>query len=212
MLVIHHPDQAKPDVDTVFRTGKFIPHFDRAERYRIFLDSVTADRHQVAEAPLDRAEAIVEVHDPAYVDFLKGLHARWARHPEFGPTAVPSVHPTHRMHRRPTDLVGELGWYSNSTTCPITADTWRSVFASAMAAVHGAGPVVVGVLVDAPADAGLLQRGLDGGGAEAGGDDRGERSKEGPDGGALGADDVDGGGLEHEDLRIADVGTNRALG
>jgi acetoin utilization deacetylase AcuC-like enzyme len=46
------------------------------------------------------------------------------------------------MHRKPTELLGELGWYSNSTSCPITAGTWPAVHASAQAAVHGADRVI----------------------------------------------------------------------
>ncbi len=138
MLVVHHPDQALHDPDTVFRTGKFITQPDRAERYRIFLDIVTAERHEIVEAPLNRAEAITAIHDPAYVEFLESVHARWVQQPGYGPVAIPNVHPTHRMHRKPTELLGELGWYSNSTSCPITEGTWPAVFASAQVAVHGA--------------------------------------------------------------------------
>ncbi len=138
MLVVHHPDQALHDPDTVFRTGKFIVQPDRAERYRIFLDIVTSERHEIVQAPLTRATAITEVHDPAYVDFLKGVHARWMEHPDYGTVAIPNVHPTHRMHRKPTELLGELGWYSNSTSCPITEGTWPAIFASTQVAVHGA--------------------------------------------------------------------------
>lgn len=138
MLVIHHPDQALHDPDTVFRTGRFIAQPDRAERYRIILDTVTSGGHEIVQAPLDHADAITRVHDPAYVEFLKGAFARWAQHPEWGQVAIPHVHPTHRMHRKPTELLGELGWYSNSTSCPITEGTWPAIFASAQVAVHGA--------------------------------------------------------------------------
>ena len=138
MLVVHHPDQALHDPDTVFRTGKFIAQPDRAERYRIFFDIVTNERHEVIEAPLNRAEAVTAVHDPAYIEFLQGVHARWMQQPGYGPVAIPNVHPTQRMHRKPTELLGELGWYSNSTSCPITEGTWPAVFASAQVAVHGA--------------------------------------------------------------------------
>ncbi len=138
MLVVHHPDQALHDPDQVFRTGKFIEQPDRAERYRIFLDIVRQDRHEIITAPLNRPEAITEVHDPDYVEFLRTVHARWTAHPGYGPMAIPNVHPTHRMHRRPTELLGELGWYTNSTSCPITEGTWPAVFASAQVAIHGA--------------------------------------------------------------------------
>ncbi len=138
MLVVHHPDQKLHDPDQVFRTGKFIAQPDRAERYRIFLDTVTQDRHEVVEAPLNRADAITEVHDVDYVDFLRTVHARWMENPDYGPVVIPNVHPTHRMHRKPTELLGELGWYSNSTSCPITEGTWPAIFASTQVAVHGA--------------------------------------------------------------------------
>lgn len=138
MLVVHHPDQALHDPDRVFRTGRFIAQPDRAERYRIFLDVVTAERHAIVEAPLGSREPILAVHDPDYLTFLEGAWARWSANPDWGPEAIPNVHPTHRMNRKPTDLLGELGWYSNSTSCPIVAGTWPAVFASAQAAIHGA--------------------------------------------------------------------------
>jgi len=81
---------------------------------------------------------ILQVHDPAYVAFLQTAHARWRELPGTGPDAVPHVHPTHRMNRMPTDLLGKLGWYSNSTSCPIQRDTRTAVFASARSAVHAA--------------------------------------------------------------------------
>jgi acetoin utilization deacetylase AcuC-like enzyme len=138
MLAIHHPDQALHDPDQVFRTGRFIAQPDRSERYRIFLDAARQDGHAIVEAPLGGLEPILEVHDAGYVAFLQTVHERWSAHPDYGPVAIPNVHPTHRMHRKPTELLGEFGWYSNSTSCPITADTWRSVNASAQAAIHAA--------------------------------------------------------------------------
>jgi acetoin utilization deacetylase AcuC-like enzyme len=138
MLVVHHPDQRLHDPDQVFRTGRFIAQPDRAERYDIFLDIVRQDRHEIVVAPLNRAAAVTEVHDPAYVDFLKDVYPRWIANPDYGPVVIPNVHPTHRMHRKPTELLGELGWYSNSTSCPITEGTWPAIFASTQAAIHGA--------------------------------------------------------------------------
>jgi acetoin utilization deacetylase AcuC-like enzyme len=144
MLVYHHPDQEGHDPEQVFRGGKFIPQPDRAERYRIFLDIVRQGGHEVREAELGSLDEILEVHDGDYVNFLQSIYARWAEHPEFGPDVVPNVHPTHRMYRKPTELLGELGWYTNSTSCPITKDTWESVFASAHVAINAARDVADG--------------------------------------------------------------------
>ncbi len=138
MLVVHHPDQALHDPETVFRTGNFIAQPDRRERYDIFLNVMREDGHEIIEAPLGGLEPILAVHDAEYVEFLRCAHARWTAHEGFGPVVIPNVHPTHRMHRRPTEFLGLLGWYTNSTSCPIVADTWTSVLASAQTAIHGA--------------------------------------------------------------------------
>jgi acetoin utilization deacetylase AcuC-like enzyme len=138
MLVVHHPDQALHDPERVFRTGKFIDQPDRAERYRLFLSVMREEGHQIVQAPLGTIDTIIEVHDADYVQFLKTVYGRWRENPDYGPEVVPNVHPTHRMSRRPRELLGELGWYSNSTSCPIHEGTWPAVYASAQTALHGA--------------------------------------------------------------------------
>jgi acetoin utilization deacetylase AcuC-like enzyme len=138
MLAIHHPDQALHDPEFVFRTGKLIAQPDRTERYRIFLEIMREDGHQISQAPFGGLEPIYEVHDRDYVSFLQTVYERWSANPAYGPDVIPNVHPTHRMHRKPTELLGELGWYSNSTSCPMTASTWQSVHASAQTAIHAA--------------------------------------------------------------------------
>ncbi|WP_454858009.1 histone deacetylase family protein [Rhizobium binxianense] len=138
MLVIHHPDQALHDPETVFRTGRFISQPDRAERYEIFLKVMQDGGHRIEVAPLGGPEPILAVHDADYVAFLRDAYASWSTSAGYGPVAIPNVHPTHRMHRKPTDFLGLFGWYSNSTSCPITANTWTSVYASAQTAIHAA--------------------------------------------------------------------------
>ena len=138
MLVVHHPDEALHDPPIVFRSGKFIDQPDRAERYYILLRAARDDGHEIALAPQGGLEPILAVHDPAYVEFLRTVYDRWRARPDYGPMAIPNVHPTHRMHRKPTELLGEFGWYSNSTSCPIVAETWPSILASAQVAIHAA--------------------------------------------------------------------------
>ncbi len=144
MLVVHHPDQALHDPETVFRTGRMIEQPDRTQRYDIFLKVMADDGHQIVEAPLGGLDPILAVHDPDYVAFLRDAYANWSALPNFGPVAIPNVHPTHRMHRKPTDFLGLFGWYSNSTSCQFTADTWTSVHASAQSAIHAAGRLTEG--------------------------------------------------------------------
>ncbi len=138
MIVVHHPDQALHDPDLVFRLGTWIAQPDRAERYHVFLEAARQGGHEVVVAPDTGLDPILRVHDPAYVAFLQTAHARWRQLEGAGPDAIPNVHPTHRMHRKPTNLLGELGWYSNSTSCAIQEHTWQTVFASARTAIHAA--------------------------------------------------------------------------
>ena len=138
MLVVHHPDQILHDPEHVFRLGTWIDQPDRAERYHIFLKAAQEDGHPIEVARDMGLEPILRVHDPLYVAFLQTAHERWRALPGAGPDAIPNVHPTHRMHRMPTNLLGQLGWYSNSTSCPIQRDTWTAVYASARTAVHAA--------------------------------------------------------------------------
>jgi acetoin utilization deacetylase AcuC-like enzyme len=138
MRVFHHPDQALHDPPLVFRYGRFIDQPDRAERYDIFLRAAAEAGHRIDVAKDVGLQAILAVHDPAYVAFLEDAWSRWQELPGASEDAIPSVHPTHRMTRMPEHVLGQLGWYSNSTSCPIQAQTWRSVRASAWSAVAAA--------------------------------------------------------------------------
>lgn len=144
MIVVHHPDQALHDPEFVFRMGQFLPQPDRAERYRIFLSEARKCASHVAEAPLGGNEPILTVHDRQYFDFFRTVWERWRAMPNAGPEVIPSVHPTQRMHRKPKDLLGELGWYSNSTSCPIGEGSFAAALASAATAVHAADLLMAG--------------------------------------------------------------------
>jgi len=137
MLVVHHPDQALHDPEHVFRLGQFLPQPDRAERYHVFLAEARKHAGSVVEAPLGSLQPILDVHDAEYIEFLQSVWRRWRAVPGAGAWVIPSVHPTHRMRHRPKDLLGELGWYSNSTSCPIGEHSFASAFASAHCAIHG---------------------------------------------------------------------------
>ena len=136
--VFHHPDQVLHDPPLVFRYGQFIGQPDRAERYHIFLDAVTEAGHPIHVAADAGLDAILKVHDPDYIAFLQRAWTEWQALPGASDDAIPSVHPTHRMTRKPSHVLGLLGWYSNSTSCPIQRDTWRAVQASAWTAIGAA--------------------------------------------------------------------------
>jgi acetoin utilization deacetylase AcuC-like enzyme len=139
MLVVHHPDQALHDPKHVFRMGRFLPQPDRAERYHIFLAEAGKHASAIVEAPICDLAPVHAIHDPAYVEFFRTVWGRWSAIPGAAEEVIPSVHPTQRMHRKPKDLLGELGWYSNSTSCPIGQGSYRAALASASSVLHAAG-------------------------------------------------------------------------
>jgi acetoin utilization deacetylase AcuC-like enzyme len=86
MPVVHHPDQALHNPDTVFHRGHFIPQPDPAERYRIFREVARHEGYSIAEAPLGSLAPILDVHYAGYVEFLKTAHHRWSAQPDYGPS------------------------------------------------------------------------------------------------------------------------------
>ena len=88
------------------------------------------------ETPPDRGEAaILAVHSPAYVAFLKDAARLWHEAGRTG-DAIPYAFPIRA--RRPLDLTridALIGAHSFDATTPITPDTWAASYGSAQSAV-----------------------------------------------------------------------------
>lgn len=97
-----------------------------------------------AEAPPDPGLApLAAVHTPEYLDFLQTIHAEWQG---LGGSrdVVPNVHPDRRDRSYPRSPVGRAGYHLGDTACPVAAETWDAVRASAHAAVAAAREVAAG--------------------------------------------------------------------
>ena len=97
-------------------------------------------------APASRA-ALLAVHDAAYLTFLEHAPAAWSAMQDAGPELVPNIHPTPEMLAQgavPGGLLGQLGWYTADTSCPIGPMTWPAATAAAACAVAAASAVVGG--------------------------------------------------------------------
>lgn len=86
---------------------------------------------------------LAAVHTPEYLDFLATIHEAWQT---LGgsPVVVPNVHPDRRDCAYPVSPVGRAGYHLSDTACPVAAETWDSVRASAAAAVAAARAVADG--------------------------------------------------------------------
>ncbi len=97
------------------------------------------------ETPPDRGEtAILAVHSPAYVAFLKDAARLWREAGRTG-DAIPYAFPIRA--RRPLDLTridALIGAHSFDATTPITPDTWAASYGSAQSAVAATQAVLDG--------------------------------------------------------------------
>ena len=97
--------------------------------------------------PADRA-ALEAVHAPAYLDFLRDGPAAWAKLENPGPELVANIHPAPEMlangARPSASIIGQIGWFTADTACPIAAETWPAAEAAAAGAIAAADAVAAG--------------------------------------------------------------------
>ena len=127
--------------------GQVRPNFERPDRAVALLSGLAS----LGIAPEPPTPAILAelrtVHDADYLSFLEHASAAWAALPDTGPELVPNVHPSPEMLAQgavPGGLLGQLGWYTADTSCPIGPATWRAAVGAASCAVAAAGAVIHG--------------------------------------------------------------------
>ena len=91
--------------------------------------------------PAERA-TLEAVHEAAYLDFLRDGPAAWNELPEHGPEMVANSHPTPEMlangARPSATIIGQTGWFTADTSCPIASETWPASLAAASGAIAAA--------------------------------------------------------------------------
>ena len=92
--------------------------------------------------------AVAAVHSPDYLAFLRDGPAAWSALPEKGPELVPNIHPSPEMlangARPGPTVIGQLGWFTADTSCPIAAETWPAAIAAAAGAIAAADEAAAG--------------------------------------------------------------------
>jgi len=144
MKIVFDERQLLHDPKSYFRQGGIIPHPEQPQRAILLRDALTGAGHRLLK-PGDHGKApLTAVHTPGYVDFHETAWERWAA--EKGPElpAVPNYHSFRGMSRLPKGVIGELGYYSSGTSCPIVAGTWQAIYWSAQSAVEAAERLIAG--------------------------------------------------------------------
>ena len=98
----------------------------------------------VVPAPDAGLAPILAVHPQRYLTFLQTIHTRWSRIEGASAEVIPNIHPDSRHVSYPKSAVGQAGYHMTDTSCPISAATWGSAYASAQSAVHAVDLVLAG--------------------------------------------------------------------
>jgi acetoin utilization deacetylase AcuC-like enzyme len=130
--------------------GEWKPCPEKPERATLLLNGLQQHKagHEIIapnwlKPDVTRA-AIAAVHDARYLQFLQTAHQRWTALPGSADLVTPNVHPRSRADAYPQSIVGQAGYHMADTACPIGADTWTAIEASAASAVHAAALVLDG--------------------------------------------------------------------
>ena len=144
MKAVFHEDARLHHPRTFLVNGVMAECPEVPERCHVLLHAARQAGHE-AVAPDDAGPGpIAAVHTAEYLHFLQHIHERWQRIEGASEEVIPNIHPDHRGAGYPKSAVGQAGYHMSDAACPIGAETWRSAYASAQAAIHGARLVLGG--------------------------------------------------------------------
>jgi acetoin utilization deacetylase AcuC-like enzyme len=117
-------------------------NFEIPARAAALLEGCHASGLEVAAPPASDRAALLAVHSEAYLDFLRDGPAAWDALPEPGPELVPNIHPSPEMlangARPSATIIGQVGWFTADTSCPVAHATWPAAVAAADCAIAAA--------------------------------------------------------------------------
>lgn len=144
MRAFFAPEQKLHDPKMFLSSGAPQPNPEQPARADRLLDGARAAGLSI-ERPRDHGLGpIAAVHTPEYLDFLQHIYQRWRRIEGASEEVIPNIHPLARDGAYPASAVGQAGYHMADTGCPISAETWESVYWSAMSAVEAASAVAAG--------------------------------------------------------------------
>ena len=148
MRAFSHPDQLRHRPRFFLQRGQLRANFEVPARAEALLAALGRLGMAPETATLPARAGIEAVHAPDYVDFLEGAYAAWRQLPDPGEEVVGNTHATGDAlangGRRPGGIVGQAGWYTADTSCPIGAGSWEAIRAAAGVALAAAAEAAAG--------------------------------------------------------------------
>lgn len=118
--------------------GRWQPCPEKPERATALKTALDAAGHTIAAPARGDDRHIAAVHDARYLAFLEHGHERWRALAGASDLIVPNIHPNGRRGGYPDSVVGQAGYHMADTACPLAADSWLAIRASADAAIAAA--------------------------------------------------------------------------
>ncbi len=148
MKAFWDPVQQRHAPKFFLQRGQMRPNLEVPARAEALLQACRNLRLDMTAPAAITREALETVHSGAYLDFLRDMPANWTGRADHGAEAVPNNHPTPEMFgngaRLPTNIVGQVGWYTADTSCPIGPHTYTASVAAAACALAAADEVAAG--------------------------------------------------------------------
>ncbi len=145
MKAVHSPLHARHHGGVELYRGSLVPTFETPERAEIIRAALVAGSYELLEPRAVPESRLTRVHEPEFIEFLRGAHARWIAEGRQG-HVLASGFPARglRRDRRPAGISGSLGYFSFDASTPIVAGTWDAVLAAARCALTAAALVSEG--------------------------------------------------------------------
>ncbi len=128
--------------------GQLRQNFEIPARGEALLAACQSMGLAVTAPPAPDRAALEAVHSAAYLNFLRDSPKAWAELADHGPELVPNIHPSPEMlangARPSATVIGQIGWFTADTSCPIAAETWPAAIAAAAGAIAAADEVTAG--------------------------------------------------------------------
>ncbi len=128
----------------IISRGQLVPHWEVAARADALVKALKDGGHSIAAPEPAGLSTVAAVHDPDYLAFLETAWQRWQELPNPPPAVQPNAYPGRHMTGRPTDVLGQAGYYIATNSAPIVEGTWKAIIASADIAVSAARAVLDG--------------------------------------------------------------------
>lgn len=145
MQIVHSPLHLRHAGGMELHRGELVPCYEKPERADYIRDALLEAGHALVPPREFGMDALHDVHEPAYVAFLRTAYGRWQEEGRSG-SMLPSGFPARslRRDRVPAGINGAMGYYAFDAGTPIVEGTWDAALAAAQCAMTAAALVAEG--------------------------------------------------------------------